>query len=427
MRSGLRRSGLWLGAGSAVLIMAATPAAAEAPAPAAILDNYQALAEATFGDALAGAKALQASIQALLDKPSEDTLAKAREAWKAARVPYMQSEAFRFGNKIVDDWEGKVNAWPLDEGLIDYVDAKSYGDEKDENPLYTANVIANTSIKLGSETVDAGTIDGALIRKLHQAMETDTAVAGGYHAIEFLLWGQDLHGTDKGAGERPATDYDLAKCTGGHCDRRRAYLTAATSVLVEDLTEMADNWKPGGKARAELAEKGDSGGLSAIVTGLGSLSYGELSGERMKVGALLHDPEEEHDCFSDNTHNSHYYDQVGILNVWNGRYKRIDGKMIEGPSIAALARAKAPDAAKRVDAAMAATLAKVQAIKAKADSGEMYYDQMLAAGNEAGGKMILDAADALVAQARALEGVVPELGLKIELGESKKLGKLDKK
>ena len=35
-----------------------------------------------------------------------------------------------------------MNAWPLDEGLIDYVDA-GYGTESDENTLYTANVIAN--------------------------------------------------------------------------------------------------------------------------------------------------------------------------------------------------------------------------------------------------------------------------------------------
>ena len=423
MRSSLRMCS----ATCAVIFASMSPALAEAPAPSAILKNYEAIAEATFGDALSGARALQASVKELLQRPSQATLGKARESWKAARVPYMQSESFRFGNKIVDEWEGKVNAWPLDEGLIDYVDAKSYGSEKDENPLYTANVIANSSMKLGSETVDASKIDGELIRKLHQAMETDSAVAGGYHAIEFLLWGQDLHGTEKGAGERPATDFDIAKCTGGHCDRRRAYLTAAVDLLVADLAEMADNWKAGGKARAELEEKGEGGGLSAIVTGLGSLSYGELSGERMKVGALLHDPEEEHDCFSDNTHNSHYYDQVGILNVWNGRYQRTDGTVIEGPSIAALARAKAPDAAKRVDAAMADTLAKVQAIKAKADSGEMYYDMMLAAGNEAGNKLVMDAADALVAQARALEGVVPELGLKIELGESKKLAKMDKK
>ena len=408
----------------AAIVTASTPALAEAPQASAILKTYADIAEATYGDALTGAKTLRAAVQGLLDSPSQSSLDKARDAWKAARVPYMQSEAFRFGNKIVDDWEGRVNAWPLDEGLIDYVDAKSYGDEKDENELYTANVIANTSIKLGTETVDATTIDGALIRKLHRAMDTDTAVASGYHAIEFLLWGQDLHGTGKGAGERPASDYDLKACTGGHCERRQAYLVAATDLLISDLSEMADNWKPDGKARQELAAKGEVGGLSAIVTGLGSLSYGELSGERIKVGALLHDPEEEHDCFSDNTHNSHFYDQTGIMNVWNAHYQRLDGSVVSGPSIADLARSKAPDAAKRIDDAFATTLGKIKLIKDKADSGEMAYDQMLAAGNEAGTKMVMDAADALVAQARALEAAMPELGLKIELGESEKLSKM---
>jgi putative iron-regulated protein len=413
-------------ASAAFAMLGAATSFADAPKAAAILKNYGDIAEATYGDALVSARALQTAVKALLDKPDAASLASARAAWKAARVPYMQSEAFRFGNKIVDDWEGKVNAWPLDEGLIDYVDAKAYGAESDDNLLYTANVIANKSIRLGKSKIDASKIDARLIRKLHQAMETDAAVASGYHAIEFLLWGQDLNGTGPGAGNRPATDYDPKACTGGNCDRRRAYLTAVTNLLVDDLAEMAGNWKVGGKARKQLAAKGESGGLSAIVTGLGSLSYGELSGERIKVGALLHDPEEEHDCFSDNTHNSHFYDQTGIMNVWNGRYARSDGSIVSGPSIAELAREKAPDAAKRVDAALAATLDRMKAIKAKADSGEMAYDQMLAAGNDAGNKLLMDAADGLVAQARALEGVVAGMGLKIELGESKKLAKMDK-
>lgn len=408
-----------------VMFLAVSPTRAEGPQPADILKTYGDLAEAAFGDALASAKALQAAIKALLDNPTPAALETARNAWKAARVPYMQTEAFRFGNKIVDDWEGKVNAWPLDEGLIDYVDAKSYGAEKEENPLYTANVIANATLQVGNTKIDATTIDGALIRKLHQAMEVDAAVASGYHAIEFLLWGQDLHGTGPGAGERPATDYDLKACTGGNCDRRRAYLTAVTELLVGDLDAMAANWKVGGKARQELAEKGESGGLSAIVTGLGSLSYGELSGERIKVGALLHDPEEEQDCFSDNTHNSHFYDQTGIMNVWNGRYTTIDGRVVSGPSIAELVRAKSPEAAKRVDDALAATLGNMKVIKAKADSGEAAYDQLLAASNVAGGKLLMDTADKLVAQARALEGAVAAMGLKIDLGESKKLSKMD--
>lgn len=403
---------------AAWLLAAAQSVAAEI-APADIVKTYAGIAEAVFGDATARAKALDAAIDALLAAPSPQTLDAARAAWKAARIPYMQTEGYRFGNKIVDDWEGRVNAWPLDEGLIDYVDPGFYGDTSDENELYTANVIANPKIKLGDVPLNASKIDKALLRKIDKALDVETNVAGGYHAIEFLLWGQDLNGTGPGAGNRPATDYDLKACTGGNCDRRRAYLKAASQLLIDDLNEMVGNWKDGGKARQHLAAQDQAGQLTVILTGIGSLSYGELAGERMKLGVILHDTEEEHDCFSDNTQNSHYYDQIGIMNIWNGKY---DGDTpVSGPSIAAYAREKAPEAAKRTDDAMALTLEKMSALKAKADSGEMAYDQMLAAGNDVGNKLILDAVDALIAQARAIEAVVAALNLKIELQGSDSL------
>ncbi|WP_414461697.1 imelysin family protein [Hyphomicrobium sp. DY-1] len=400
------------------------PALAGPPATKDIMKNYGDMAEAMYGDALAKAKDLDKSIDAFLAAPNAETLAAARTAWKASRVPYMQTEGFRFGNSIVDDWEGEVNSWPLDEGLIDYVDEASYGDTKEENPLYTANVIANKKIRLGPKMLDASTIDKNVIKKLNSALDVESNVGTGYHAIEFLLWGQDLHGTGPGAGERPASDYDLKNCTHGNCDRRRDYLKAASGLLVDDLAEMVDDWKTDGKARKALAEQNDNAQLSTILTGLGSLSYGELAGERMKLGVLLHDPEEEHDCFSDNTHNSHYYDQVGMMEIWSGKYDGVTP--VGGPSIAELARDKAPDAAKRVDDAMAVTLEKIKAIKIKADSGEMAYDQMLAAGNEAGNKMILDAVDALVAQARAIEAVVAALNLKVKIEGSDSLDDPDK-
>ena len=183
---------------------------------------------------------------------------------------------------------------------------------------------------------------------------------------------------------------------------------------------MVGDWKAGRRrAQGSSPTKDENAGLSTILTGLGSLSYGELAGERMKLGLLLHDPEEEHDCFSDNTHNSHYYDEVGIIEIWNGKYQGT--KTVEGPSIAELAREKAPDAAKRVDDAMATALDKLKAIKVKADCGEMDYDQMLAAGNDVGNKMILDGVDALVAQARAIEAVVAALNLKIKIEGSDSL------
>lgn len=399
-------------------------ALAASPSTKDIMKTYGDVAEAAYSDALAKAKDLDKAIDAFLARPNAQTLAAARDAWKAARVPYMQTEGFRFGNKIVDDWEGQVNSWPLDEGLIDYVDAASYGDTKEENPLYTANIIANKKIRLGPKILDASKIDKAVIAKLNGALDVEANVGTGYHAIEFLLWGQDLHGTGPGAGERPASDYDLKACTHGNCDRRRDYLKAASSLLVDDLAEMVGDWKSDGAARKALAGKDESGQLSTILTGLGSLSYGELAGERMKLGVLLHDPEEEQDCFSDNTHNSHYYDEVGMIAIWNGKY---DGATpVSGPSIAALAREKAPEAAKRVDDAMAVTLEKIKAIKAKADSGEMAYDQMLAAGNDTGNKLVLDAVDALVAQARAIEAVVAALNLKVKIEGSDSLDAPDK-
>jgi putative iron-regulated protein len=394
---------------------------ADGPAPDAVLKNYGDIAHAMYEDALTGANNLKAAIDALLADPNDTTLAAARAAWKASRPAYMQTEGYRFGNAIVDDWEGRVNAWPLDEGLIDYVDTASYGETSEENPLYTANVIANKKLQIGPDEVDATVIDGALLDKLQEALGVEANVATGYHAIEFLLWGQDLNGTGPGAGNRPATDYSLSACTHDNCDRRRAYLTAATDKLIADLSEMVDNWKDGGQARKELAEKGPDGGLATILTGLGSLSYGELAGERIKLGLILHDPEEEHDCFSDNTHNSHYYDEVGMSSIWHGKYTRTDGSVVEGPSIAALAAAKDPAAAKRVEDAFDATHARMQVMKDTADSGEMAYDQMIAAGNDKGNKIVQDVVDALVAQTRAIEGAVTALGLTITVEGSDSL------
>ena len=204
--------------------------------------------------------------------------------------------------------------------------ASSYGTESDENELYAANVIANTTLTIGGKKLDASKITKELLAdKLQEAGGVEANVATGYHAIEFLLWGQDLNGTGPGAGARPATDYDTKNCTGGNCDRRAAYLRAATDLLVDDLAGMAAQWAPGGEARKTLEQGSDEAGLTAILTGLGCLSYGELAGERMKLGLMLHDPEEEHDCFSDNTHASHFFDALGIRNVYLGSYRRADG------------------------------------------------------------------------------------------------------
>jgi putative iron-regulated protein len=416
---------------AAVAVVALLPFAAQAAGPAYkdVAKNYADIAHAAYQDATNGAKALKKAVDALVANPTEETLAKAREAWKAARVPYMQTEAFRFGNPVVDEWEGKVNAWPLDEGLIDYVDEGYAGGES--NPYAKANVIANPKITAGGKTIDATRITKELLAdKLHEAGKVEANVATGYHAIEFLLWGQDLHGTGPGAGERKATDYAKGKdCTNGHCDRRAQYLKVATQMLVDDLSEMTADWAAKGKARVSIAKAPESEGVARMLTGLGSLSYGELAGERMKLGLMLHDPEEEHDCFSDNTHNSHYYDEVGMVNVYNGSYKRTDGKTVSGASLSQLVAAKSADADAAVKTALGNTMKAMQAIKDTADSGKMAYDQMIAADNDEGNKLVSAGIDGLVAQKKALEGAVAALGVSVDvkgsdsLDEPSKVGK----
>jgi putative iron-regulated protein len=377
----------------------------------AVLTTYADIAQAGYEDSLITAQSLQRAVEILVANPTDETLAQARKAWLAARVPYQQTEVYRFGNAVVDDWEGKVNAWPLDEGLIDYVEEASYGTASDENPIYTANVVANASLLVNGQNVDAGEITKELISEvLHEAEEVEANVATGYHAIEFLLWGQDLNGTGPGAGNRPASDFSATACTGGNCDRRGAYLKAATELLVDDLAEMAALWAPGGDARKGLVEGDPDSGLAAMLTGMGSLSYGELAGERIKLGLMLHDPEEEHDCFSDNTHNSHFYDQQGVMNVYLGSYTRIDGSLVSGPSLSDLVAAKDDGVDGELKAKLSASRAAMQVMVDRAESGEA-YDQMIAEGNAEGNAVIEAVVQSLTEQTRSIERAVAVLDL----------------
>ncbi len=382
--------------------------AADEPPKAPVVANYADIALASYEDSLHTATQLRQAVERLLGSPDEKALQEARRAWLAARVPYMQTEAFRFGNPLVDEWEGKVNAWPLDEGLIDYVDA-SYGTESDANAFYAMNIIANLQVQVGGQAIDASRIDKTLLaRTLHELGGNEANVATGYHAIEFLLWGQDLNGTGPGAGNRPHTDFDVSGCTGGNCDRRAQYLKASVDLLIENLQEMVDNWKADGAARKHLAQQAGNQALGVMLTGLGSLSYGELAGERMKLGLMLNDPEEEHDCFSDNTHNSHYYDQIGMRNVYLGRYERVDGAVVQGPSLSDLVKAADPALDAEMRAKLDATVQAMQALRDRAQKGEA-YDQMIASGNAGGNATVQAAIDTLVDQTRSIERVVAAL------------------
>ena len=377
-----------------------------------VVEHYADVAHAVFSDSLTTAKTLDVKIDEFLKAPSAKKLEDVKQAWLDSRVPYQQSEVFRFGNAIVDDWEGQLNAWPLDEGLIDYVAADYQYELGNEGAA--ANIVANTSLTIGATKLDVSKITPELIADLNEVGGSEANVASGYHAIEFLLWGQDLNGTNAGAGQRAYTDFVVGSdCTNGHCDRRGEYLKAATELLVQDLEWMEKQWSADAKDnyRQELLADSADNGLRKMMFGMGSLSLGELAGERMKVALEANSTEDEHDCFSDNTHNSHYYNEQGIYNVYMGLYKRQDGTLLTGPSIADLVAQQDEQAAKEIQKQFDDTRSQVGELVTSAEKNNQHFDQLIAVDNVQGNALVNETIMSLVAQTGAIERAASIIGI----------------
>ncbi len=325
----------------------AKPSAAEQANLDRLLLSYADMAHAAFKDSLDTAKQLQTAVNTFVDDPTQANLDAAKAAYKAARQPYAQTEVFRFDEGFVtkndtrkiasiDGWEGQINAWPLDEALIDYVSSDYEGEYNSKD-----NIINSDTVTVGSLKQDTKTITPELLAEMNEIGGSEANVTTGYHAIEFLLWGQDTNGTGEGAGNRPVSDYVTdGQCTSGAtanadariCDRRGQYLKAVTQLLVDDLTDMEAEWQPesDNTLRSDFMARKDSNALRQIMYQMGSLALGELASERMQVAFVTGSTEDEHECFSDLTHLSYANNARGIQNVFNGSYKTVDGKAVGG-------------------------------------------------------------------------------------------------
>jgi len=343
-----------------------------------VTSNYVDIAYAMYSDSLSTAESLQTAVAAFVAAPTEDNLELARAAYKAARVPYQQSEILRWDTDItlgsntgdtgiesVDEWEGQVNAWPLAEGLIDYVVG---GDGN--------NIISSDD-----------TIDRAYLMAQNGIGDNDANVATGVHAIEFLLWGQDLNGTGAGSGERPATDYNTgAGCTNENCVRRAQYLQVATDLLVSDLTDMVAEWSPtaestDGTLAYNFVNHDDA--IAYIAGSMKVMADDELAGARMGSALVLGDTEEEHDCFSDLSHVAIYNNFQGIKNAFYGTYSSVNGdNTVSGASFGTLLKQTDSNTYSTIDAAFTSIEAKMAAIQTLGETGEpiLKFDQIIGLG-----------------------------------------------
>ncbi|MDE2966961.1 MAG: iron-regulated protein [Chloroflexota bacterium] len=351
-----------------------------------VVEHYADGVHHTYVLSLNSAMVMREAIHAFLDNPAPATLEGAKRAWLTARDDYGPTEAYRFYDGPIDNEEdgpeAQLNAWPLDESYVDYVEGNP-----DSGIINMVDEYPEISAELLIELNEAG---------------GEANVSTGWHAIEFLLWGQDLN--PDGPGDRPIEDYT----TNANADRRATYLMVVTDLLIDDLQDMVNAWARGSanSYRAEFLNLDTDDALAKIITGIGELSRGELAGERMIVAYEARSQEDEHSCFSDNTVNDIIANARGIQNVWLGDF----GALI-GPGIVDLVRQEDTELADQLSMEIAASVAYATAIP-------FPFDAHLIAGlpnSDAGRRAVLTTIESLEDQTDTIVAAAGALGISINV------------
>ena len=376
-----------------------TPTLTETVTVSQVSANYAAIARANYGDALTDAQALQTAVIAFTEAPSAELFQAAKDAWLTARESYGTTEAFRLSDGPIDGDgsngeegpEGLLNSWPMDENFVDYV----FED-------------AMSGFINGTEAIDI-----AALSESNGGGSDETEVFVGYHTIEFLLWGQDNPDpSNKLAGQRAYTDYVEGAEGVINADRRAEYLVEVTAFLITNLEEVVNEWAEGENYDAIFASLEDATVIENVLGGLAKFTSGELGGERIAPAIELEgSQEDEHSCFSDNTHRDIALNFEGVSNLYYGEYNNISGA-----SFADLVAQADPDTATVVDAAFATAAASVTAATTGDNipfdfaitqgAGAVEFDNVMTAFNDLQllGRQLVAAADAL-----GVNGVSAEL------------------
>ena len=273
--------------------------------------NYANIAFENYTKAYSDAVVLETAINAFVNSPTQINFDNAKAKWKLSRESYGTTEAFRFADGPIDNTtgpEGLINAWPLDENYVDYTSTTNNGIINDAVafPVINKSVLEDLNEQGGEKNISVG-----------------------YHAIEFLLWGQDVTAPSANqAGLRPYTDYVVGGIASNQA-RRAAYLVACADLLTDNLLYLVNEWKVGGTYRNTFLSLSDNVAIKNIYLGITTLISAELPTERMDVALGNADQEDEHSCFSDNTHRDIVLNLQGVINIYKGNYGSVDGASLE--------------------------------------------------------------------------------------------------
>ncbi|MBD2860220.1 hypothetical protein IB286_14560 [Spongiibacter sp. KMU-158] len=412
---------------SALSIAACTPTPSNTEKQR-VLEAHRQLAFTVYSETVLKTQRLYNEIPNFTAAPSEQKLLHLRQLWIEARAPYSQSEALRFGNWFTDEWDGKVNSWPLDEGLIDYVDSSYIASTT--NPWAQMNLIGSEQIQLLTRPISTRKLSIALLRLLSSESDVETNVLSGFHALEFMLWGQDTSNSQARAGQRPWTDFlaQDGKCTNSNslagsatsCRKRGEFLLIVTKDLLERLEEMRDHWAPSNSPRAELVAGEANAGLARMLFGLSTMSAQELAGERIQVALYTSAPEEEQDCFSDDTHHSIWYNALGIENFYFGRFESTDPARsvnLAQHSLAELTKKYYPALSTQLEQAFTQTRKITKQLKDMGDAPSehrQHFDQLIRSENKEGRALLAELVLTLEHQANLLKQLANRITLDLD-------------
>jgi putative iron-regulated protein len=350
----------------------------------AFIKNYAAMMRASSLDCVAKLQALSDGVDAFVAAPSADGLAATQSAWLDTRSVYGELEVSRFYGGPIDGVQGRVNEWPIDEGFIDYVAGNPTGgiiNDPMHFPQLTPAVLASSDERGGIENLSTG-----------------------YHALEFLLWGQRPDQT-AGPGLRPYTDY----VDGGTADnqsRRRTYLQSATSLLLSDLSGVAAAWDTSDSSSygAMMVRGATHDQLQLIVRGWSNMAVSELYFERMNDPYLTQNRKDEESCFSESTSTDINANMQGLLDVWSGQYGSVSGI-----GLGALVEAKNPSLAAMMTSQLAAAQAAIAAIPPPFDHA------VLAPADSDAHAKVQAALDALSPLAATMRQIATALGVTVNI------------
>lgn len=267
------------------------------------VEGYAQAAYELYAASTQQAVELDQLIQAFVQNPTELNLAVVKNKWIDARKVYSQTEVYRFFDGPIDDAngpEGLINAWPLDEVYIDYV-------------------VGQPNSGIVNDVVNYPVISEELLMELNEK-DGEANISTGWHAIEFLLWGQDSADVSLDiAGTRPYTDYTTAP----NADRRGQYLSVASQLLVKHLQYVTEAWNPANKTGFATGFVANTDSFTKVIEAAKFLAGEELAMERMFVAYEAQLQEDEHSCFSDTTNFDVYYNYVGIRKVLMDKYNGV--------------------------------------------------------------------------------------------------------